>query len=92
MQKINKDEQRFIDKLFEELYQSPEVLNHSTGNKTDKYKNIALCMQNLENMHTRISLKENRIRILKHMYYDRYIIKKENILDSFYRNKKSKQI
>ena len=83
---MNKDELKFIDKLFKELYQSPEVLNHSTGNKTDKYKNIALYMQNLEDMHTRVSLKENRIRILKQMYYDRYVIKMENIPDSYYRN------
>ena len=86
VKKMNKDELRFIDKLFKELYQSPEVLNHSTGNKTDKYKNIALYMQNLGDMHTRVSLKENRIRILRQMYYDRYVIKKENIPDSYYRN------
>ena len=45
--KMTKDELRFIDKLFKELYQSPEVLNYSTGKKIDKYNNIALYMQNL---------------------------------------------
>ena len=85
MEEMNKDELRFIDKLFKELYQSDEVLNHSTDNKTDKFNNIKLYMDYLEEIHQRVVSKESRIRILKEMYYAKYVIRKEDIPQSYYR-------
>ncbi len=77
---------RFIDRLYRDLYKSPEVLHHSTGNETDKFNNIAMYMNDLEEMHNRAALRENRIKILKEMYYDKYVIKRENIPESYYQH------
>ena len=83
---MDKNALKFIDKLFKDLYKSDEVLRHSTDNKTDKFNNIALYMNNLEEIHERAVSKESRIRILKEMYYAKYVIKSENINESYYQN------
>ena len=66
---MDKSVLRFINRLYKDLYRSPEVLHHSTNSDSNKFKNIDLYMKNLDEIHERASLNENRIKILKRMYY-----------------------
>lgn len=80
----NKDAIRFIDRLYRDLYLSDEVLNHSTGSRTDKFRNIREYFAEQEDIHRRVSILENRKKILKKLYHDRYVIKRGVIPESYY--------
>ena len=75
---------RFIDKLYRDLYKSSEVLHHAKGNKTEKFKNISSYMDKLEDIHNRAVKKKNLYNLLKRMYHNKYVVKRENIPDSYY--------
>lgn len=84
MANIDKDTLRFIDRLYKELYLSEDVLKHSSGNRTDKFKNLEEYFDMQENMHERAMLKKSRKDILKRLYHERYVIKPEDIPESHY--------
>ena len=83
---MNKDTIRFIDRLYKDLYKSDTVLHHSTGNETDKFRNIDEYISNLESIHENASKSEERINTLKRLYFDKYVIKREDIPDSYFAN------
>ena len=96
---MNNDELRFIDRLFRDLYKDPQVQHqfinkkkdfktksHSTHKETDKYNIIDSYISTLELVHKRAMEKEWRIDYLKSLYHNKYVIKKEDIPDSYYKN------
>ena len=96
---MNQDELRFIDRLFRDLYKDPQVQHqfinkkkdfktksHSTHKETDKYNIIDSYISTLELVHKRAMEKEWRIDYLKSLYHNKYVIKKEDIPDSYYKN------
>ena len=82
----DKDTLRFIDKLYRDLYKSADVLHYSKGDDTDKFGNLERYLDALENTHKRISETGRHIDMLKQFYYDRYVIKREDIPVSYYKN------
>ena len=80
---MSEEQVKFIDKLYKDLYLSDEVKNHS--NSKDKNKSIKEYIEFLQTIHNRI-IDHNHIDILKKMYYDKYVIKEENIPDSYYKH------
>ncbi len=83
---MDKDVLRFIDKLYKDLYKSEEVLHHSSGNEIDKFNNIEEYLNTLERVHDRATQTERRTDTLKRLYMEKYVIKKEDIPDSYYQN------
>ena len=83
---MNKDTLRFIDRLYRDLYKSEEVLHHSTGSETEKFRNIDEYMSVLESVHEKASKSEERIKTIKRLYFDKYVIKRDDIPDSYYKN------
>ena len=83
---MNNDELRFIDRLFKDLYKDPQVQHHSNNKETDKYNIIDSYISSLEIVHKRAMEKEWRIEYLKSLYHNKYVIKKEDIPDSYYKN------
>ena len=75
---------RFIDRLYRDLYLHEEVLHHSSGDKTDKFRNISEYLNMMGDMHERASLTENRREMLKRLYHQRYVIKAEDVPGSYY--------
>ena len=75
----------FLNKVYKELYNSPEVLQ-GYKNPSQKEKNIQEYMDRLERLHKRVleSPRENDINLLKHFYYEKYVIKESDIPDSYY--------
>lgn len=78
---------RLIDKLYKDLYLSKEVLHHGNHNKYDKFNNIKSYLDNLEYVHNKVFELKRHIDYLKNCYYDKYVIKRENIKESYYKHK-----
>jgi len=85
---MNKEAIRLLDRLYKDLYLSYEVLHHSSGNKYDKFNNIKEYIDKLEDIHTRVSESKRHINYLKKLYYDKYVIKTEDIPESYYEHQK----
>lgn len=69
---------KMIDKLYKKLYLSDEVLHH-VKDEYAKYDNIKSYIDKLDMIHKRIKDKPYLIDTLKRFYYDKYVIKPENI-------------
>ena len=85
---MNKEAIRLLDRLYKDLYLSYEVLHHSSGNKYDKFNNIKEYIDKLEDIHTRVSQTGRHINYLKKLYYDKYVIKAEDIPEAYYEHQK----
>ncbi|MBQ9071614.1 MAG: hypothetical protein IJY25_00445 [Bacilli bacterium] len=87
MSNIEKESIRLIDKLYKNLYLSKEVLHHGSNNEYDKFNNIKLYMDKLYNIHNKVFELQRHIDYLKECYYNKYVIKRENIKESYYKHK-----
>lgn len=67
-----------IDKIYNRLYDS-DVVKHKVNNKYDKYSNIKSYLTRLEKIEDVVKNNPEYIQILKEYYYNRYVIKPENI-------------
>lgn len=75
---------RLIDRLYKDLYRSYEVMHYGNGNVYDKFKNIALYLDKLEIIHNRVLNRRRHIEYLKSSFHSRYVIKREDIQQSYY--------
>ena len=83
---MNKEAIKLIDRLYKDLYLDDEVLHHSSGNKYDKFNNINQYLEKLESLHNRVIETGRHKNILKWMYYQKHIIKEEDIPESYYKH------
>ena len=81
---MNKEAIRLIDRLYKDLYLDEQVLHHSSGNQYDKFNNIKEYLEKLENIHNKVSETGKHKELLKKLYYDKYVIKEENVPESYY--------
>ena len=101
----NKEVIKFIDRLYRDLYKSDEVLHHAVEvkidrdgkrhyylNKTDKFNNLKKYLDMLTNMHDRVVAFERRKYLLKQLYHDRYVIKPNDIPESYYEFIREKEL
>lgn len=72
---------KMIDRLYKELYKSPEV-RHRVKDDFAKFDNIKDYIDRLEKIHKQIQYNPKYISMLKKYYYDKYVIKIENIPNS----------
>ena len=81
---MNYEGEKFLLKLYRELY-NEESVKHS-GNKSDnKYELIKKYLERLQKTEKTFKRdKEGVLNYLKNRYYDKYVIKKEDIPDSYY--------
>ena len=80
---MNKEEIKFIDRLYRDLYLSDSVEKHTKSK--DKYKRLNEYITYLEEIHNGM-ISHNHIDTLKKMYYDKYVIKEEDIPNSYYKH------
>ncbi len=88
----NKEAIRFIDRLYRDLYKSDEILRHSTHNETDKFNNLKDYFDMQKNIHETFATTEKRIEILRDFYHKRYVIKPEDIPESYYEFIREKEL
>ena len=75
----NTSESKFFDKIFEDLYNYDEVLHHSNKDKSNKYNNIKEYLSTLESLSDKARFKKERIKLIKKLYRDKYVIRVEEI-------------
>lgn len=80
MDNSKKEAIKLIDRLYKDLYKSDTVIHHGNGNVYDKFNNIASYIDKLENIHS----IGKHVKYLKSCYYDKYVIKREDIPKSYY--------
>ena len=68
---------KFLDKLYANLYMS-DVVQHTKDNKDNRYEAIGKYLDRLERIHSKADT-ESKKNHLKRLYFDKYVIKKENI-------------
>ena len=72
--------EEFLNKIYKDLVNS-NIVKH-TGNGGNKNEDVHTYMERLERI-TKRGKEHDNLRILKQFYYDKYIIKPENIPESY---------
>ena len=75
--------ERFLDKVYKDLHLS-EIVMHTANKSDDKYRKIEKYMQRLEDVTKRAS-EHNKISLIKMYYYKKYVIKEQNVPESYFR-------
>lgn len=78
--------EEFLNRLYQDMHMSDIVKRTSLPNDNPT-KKIKKYLERLERVHNRANKHKtnNGIQLLKKYYYDKYVIKPENILDGYYR-------
>ena len=74
--------EEFLNKIYKDLVNS-EIVKH-TGKGGNKNEDVHIYMERLERI-TKRGKEHDNLRILKQFYYDKYIIKPENIPESYFK-------
>jgi len=74
--------EEFLNKIYKDLVNS-EIVKH-TGKGGNKNEDVHTYMERLERI-TKRGKEHDNLRILKQFYYDKYIIKPENIPESYFK-------
>lgn len=81
---MNYEGEKFLLKLYKELY-SEESVKHSSTKSDNKYEAVKKYIERLERVHEKVinHKNDNGVKLLKSFYYDKYVIKKEDIPESY---------
>ena len=81
---MNYEGEKFLLKLYKKLY-NEESVKHSSTKSDNKYEAVKKYIERLERVHEKaINHKnDNGVKLLKSFYYDKYVIKKEDIPESY---------
>jgi phage protein U len=76
----------FLNKLYKNLHMSEEVNSAIKQEKKLKpTEKITVYMDKLEETHTKFRDNENALRRLKELYYDKYVIKSQDVPESYFK-------
>ena len=75
--------EKFLDKVYKDLHLS-EIVMHTANKSDDKYQKIEKYMKRLEDVTKRAS-EHNKISLIKMYYYKKYVIKEQNVPESYFR-------
>ena len=73
--------EKFLDKLYQNLYMSDEV-QHTKENSDNRAEAIRKYLERLERVHKKADT-ETKKELLESMYYNKYVIKEENISNRY---------
>lgn len=74
--------EEFLNKIYKDLVNS-EIVKH-TGKGGNKNEDVHAYMERLERI-TNNSIERDKLSLLKKFYYDKYIIKPENVPESYFK-------
>ena len=80
--------EKFLNKLYSDLHMSNEVMHTASksDNKDEKVKKYLNRLEKVENLA--LSSRHNGLKLLKELYYKKYVIKEEDIPDSYFKLQK----
>ena len=76
--------EKFLDKVYKDLHLS-EIVMHTANKSDDKYQKIEKYMKRLEDVTKRAS-ERDRISLIKMYYYKKYVIKEQNVPESYFKS------
>jgi len=91
MENIDQKGIEFLNRLYKDMYKSEDVMHgieeRFIGNKTD---NIARYIDRMQDLHERVasSGRAHDLDLLKQFYYRKYVIKEEDIPESYFEHQK----
>ena len=72
-----------MDKVYKDLHLS-EIVMHTANKSDDKYQKIKKYMQRLEDV-TKKACEHDKINLIKKYYYKKYVIKEQNVPESYFK-------
>ena len=75
--------EKFLDKVYKDLHLS-EIVMHTANKSDDKYQKIKKYMQRLEDV-TKKACEHDKINLIKKYYYKKYVIKEQNVPESYFK-------
>ena len=75
--------EKFLDKVYKDLHLS-EIVMHTANKSDDKYQKIEKYMQRLEDV-TKKTCEHDKINLIKEYYYKKYVIKEQNVPESYFK-------
>ena len=75
--------EKFLDKVYKDLHLS-EIVMHTANKSDDKYQKIEKYMQRLEDV-TKKACEHDKINLIKKYYYKKYVIKEQNVPESYFK-------
>ena len=75
--------EKFLDKIYKDLHLS-EIVMHTANKSDDKYQKIEKYMKRLEDVTKRAS-EHDKINLIKMYYYKKYVIKEQNVPESYFK-------
>ena len=75
--------EKFLDKVYTDLHLS-EIVMHTANKSDDKYQKIEKYMQRLEDV-TKKTCEHDKINLIKKYYYKKYVIKEQNVPESYFK-------
>ena len=82
--------EKFLIKLYKDALTKSDIVNHRTNSK-DPIVNVKKYMERLERIHDK-ALDKKHIDLIKKYYYEKYLIKEENIKEQDLVNETPKSI
>ena len=76
--------EKFLDKIYKDLHLS-EIVMHTANKSDDKYQKIEKYMKRLEDVTKRAS-EHDKINLIKMYYYKKYVIKEQNVPESYFKS------
>ena len=76
--------EKFLDKVYKDLHLS-EIVMHTANKSDDKYQKIEKYMKRLEDVTKRAS-EHDKISLIKMYYYKKYVIKEQNVPESYFKS------
>ena len=73
--------EEFLNRLYKDLVHSAEV--NYTAKGADKNEDLAIYLERLDRITKKANNKE-KLNLLKYFYYKKYVIKKENVPESYF--------
>ena len=74
--------EEFLERIYKDIYLEDKVVK-SSSLSDGKYEKIRKYLERLERVHDKVT-KKDKLSLLKRFYYDKYVIKEENITDDYF--------
>ena len=83
---MTENEKKFYNKLYDEIVKDIVTIVNEPKDRDEKIRIVKNYLSKVQNTEARVlsSDRDNDIELLKSYYYDKYLIKKEDVPDSYY--------
>ena len=81
---MNENNKKFLNKLYDDMVINNIISNNVVSDRDSKIKIVNDYISRISRIENKVLNYKESLRILKEFYYDKYVIKKEDISDNYY--------